>query len=90
MTREDKRALKGHFGRLVLLLSAEHGYTGVVRFDTLHLTRSTFVPRKDGMVDMRGKMQTIYDVDGCGEFDSLSDAVFVLKTTGRLSPLHPK
>lgn len=87
MTLADKRCLRGHPGRMVLHLSAEDGNTSVYRFPTLHLTRSVFVPKtKDGMIDPRGKCSQMYEVDGCGEFEHLSDVVYVLKTTGRLKP----
>lgn len=85
MTREDKRRLcSGHMGRMTLHLSAGHGNTTGTRFDTLHFTRWTFVPKKGEFIDPHGKCETYYDVDDCGAFDCLSDVVFVLKETGRL------
>lgn len=84
MTRDDKEALRSHSGRLVLHLNAGDHYVSVREFPTLHLTTSTWTPKKDDMADPDGESRTVWTVNDCGEFDCLSDAVFVLKTTGRL------
>lgn len=86
MTREDKRCLNsGHPGRLVFHMSAEGGNTTISRFDTLHLAVAVFTPKdKDGLLKY-GRQRIAYEVDDCGTFDCLSDTVFVLRETGRLS-----
>lgn len=92
MTREDKRRLAGHPGRMLFHIAYGDAYSSVRRFDTLYLTTTSRVPRdkQSGFVDHNARTTVYYEVDDCGVFDCLSDAVFVLKTTGRLQQYNQR